>query len=213
MGDIYEAKWQVSVDGVVSTVNMHYEQDQGGDSPTICESVARAIDARCSTQYRACLAKDARIEALYVRKITGQTRPAWQFNFSEYNGTSVGTDAISAQNCLLINLRNSAGLLKRSGRWFISGAPKVDIEAGIWRSVYLTVPVAAWLATVINIPVGPLDGWSGSLRVLRTYIDGVKQEPPVPITVDVVDATVELGTIMKRKGIFSGSAPDLAFPV
>ncbi|GAG59334.1 unnamed protein product, partial [marine sediment metagenome] len=105
------------------------------------------------------------------------------------------------------------GLLKRSGRWFISGAPKVDIEAGIWRSVYLTVPVAAWLATVINIPVGPLDGWSGSLRVLRTYIDGVKQEPPVPVTVDVVDATVELGTIMKRKGIFSGSAPDLAFPV
>ncbi|GAG94559.1 unnamed protein product, partial [marine sediment metagenome] len=37
MGDIYEAKWQVSVDGVVSTVNQHYEQDQGGDTPTICQ--------------------------------------------------------------------------------------------------------------------------------------------------------------------------------
>ncbi|GAG73963.1 unnamed protein product [marine sediment metagenome] len=213
MGDIYEANWQVSVDGVVSTVNMHYEQDQGGDSPTICQSAGAAISDNCLVPYQNILAKDARIEALYVRKLTGQTRPAWQGNFQAMNGTAVGTDAISAQNCLLINLRNSAGDLKRSGRWFISGAPKVDVESGIWRSVYLAGPVAAWLLTVVNIPIGGTDGWSGALRVLRTVIDGVKQDPPIPVTVDIVDPTVELGTQMKRKGVLSGYAPDASFPV
>ncbi|GAG54928.1 unnamed protein product, partial [marine sediment metagenome] len=62
MGDIYEVNWQVSVDGVVSTVNMNYEQDQGGDSATICQSAGAAIEAQCSTAYRNILAKDARIE-------------------------------------------------------------------------------------------------------------------------------------------------------
>ncbi|GAG97055.1 unnamed protein product [marine sediment metagenome] len=213
MGDIYEANWQITVDGVLSTVNMHYEQDQGGDSPTIAQSAAEAIRANCETAYRNILAKDARIEALYVRKLTGTTRPAWQGNLPAANGTAVGVDAISAQNCLLINLRNQAGLLKRSGRWFISGAPKIDIEGGIWRAVYLAGPVAAWLLTVVNIPVGGLDGWSGALRVMRTMIDGVKQDPPVPVIVDSVDPTVELGTIMSRKGIHSGYAPDIDFPV
>lgn len=213
MGDIYEAKWQVSVDGVVSTVNMHYEQDQGGDSPTICQSAAEAINANCSTAYKNILAKDARIEALYVRKVSGTTRPAWQGNFLAANGTAVGVDAISAQNCLLINLRNTAGLLKRSGRWFISGAPKVDVAGGIWRSVYIDTPVAAWLATVLNIPVGGPDGWSGALRVMRTVIDGEEQDPPVAVVVDAIDATVELGTQMKRKGILSGYATDVSFPV
>lgn len=213
MGDIYEAKWQVSVDGVVSTVNQHYEQDQGGDTPTICQSAGVAIQNSCLASYLNILAKDARVEALYVRKITGQTRPAWQGNFQAAQGTAVGVDAISAQNCLLINLRNQAGLLKRSGRWFISGCPKVDVEGGIWRAFYLDNAVAAWLATVVNIAVGGDDGWSGALRVLRTYIDGVKQEPPVPVLVDAVDATSELGTIMSRKGILSGYAPDINFPV
>lgn len=213
MGDIYEAKWQISVDGVVSTVNQHYEQDQGGDSPSISQSAGAAISDNCLVAYQNILAKDARIEALYVRKVTGQTRPAWQGNFQAAQGTAVGVDAISAQNCLLINLRNSGGLLKRSGRWFISGAPKIDVEGGIWRDVYLNGPVAAWLLTVVNIPVGGTDGWSGALRVMRTVIDGVDQDPPVPVIVDAVDATVELGTQMKRKGIYSGYAADVDFPV
>ncbi|GAG80766.1 unnamed protein product, partial [marine sediment metagenome] len=34
-----------------------------------------------------------------------------------------------------------------------------------------------------------------------------------PVTVDAVDATVELGTQMKRKGVLSGYAPDVNFPV
>ncbi|GAG79116.1 unnamed protein product, partial [marine sediment metagenome] len=187
--------------------------DQGGDSPTICQSAGSAIQANCLAAYQNILATDARIEALYVRKLTGITRPAWQGNFQAANGTSIGTDAISAQNCLLINLRNSAGLLKRSGRWFISGAPKNFVEAGIWQDTYLTVTVAAWLATVLNISVGGTDGWSGALRVMRTVIDKVEQDPPVPVIVDSVDPTVELGTIMSRKGVFSGYATDVSFPV
>ncbi|GAG60734.1 unnamed protein product, partial [marine sediment metagenome] len=101
----------------------------------------------------------------------------------------------------------------RSGRWFISGCPKVDVEGGIWRSVYLAGPVAAWLLTVVNIPVGGPDGWSGALRVLVTVRDGEKLPEAEPVIVDTVDPTVELGTQMKRKGILSGYATDVSFPV
>ncbi|GAG84312.1 unnamed protein product, partial [marine sediment metagenome] len=177
------------------------------------QSAAESIRANCEDAYRNILAKDARIEAIYCRKITGQTRPAWQGNLPAAKGTAVGVDAISAQNCLLINLRNLEGLLKRSGRWFISGAPKIDVEGGIWRDAYINGPVAAWLLTVVNIPVGGTDGWSGALRVMRTVIDGEKQDPPVPVLVDAVDATVELGTIMSRKGVLSGYTVDIDFPV
>ncbi|GAI66644.1 unnamed protein product, partial [marine sediment metagenome] len=181
MGDIYEANWQISVDGVVSTVNMNYEQDQGGDSPTICESAAEAINNNCTAVFRNILAQDARIEALYVRKVTGTTRPAWQGNFLAAVGTAVGTDAMSAQNCLLVNLRNLAGELKRSGRWFISGCPKLSVIDGIWLDTYVNVTVQAWLDTVLNIPLGGPDGWTGALRVMRTMVDGEKQDPPIPV--------------------------------
>ncbi|GAG97344.1 unnamed protein product, partial [marine sediment metagenome] len=69
-----------------------------------------------------------------------------------------GTDAISAQNCLLVNLRNLAGELKRSGRWFVSGCPKVSVIDGIWLDTYVNVTVQAWLDTVLNIPLGGDDG-------------------------------------------------------
>ncbi|GAG61875.1 unnamed protein product, partial [marine sediment metagenome] len=186
MGDIYEANWQISVDGVVSTINQHYEQDLGGDSPTISQSAANAIQAQCLVNLQGVLATDARVESLYVRKLTGITRPAWKGNFVQAIGTGLGPDAISAQNCLLINLRNSAGLLKRSGRWFVSGCPKVSVVNGIWAGAFLDGPVDTWTTSTLNIPAGGDDGWSGALRVMRTVIDGEEQDPPVPVIVDSI---------------------------
>lgn len=204
MADLFRASWRTSVDDIVQSFHLVYEQTAGASTATTAQSAAVAIQAHQLAALQAILAQDARVESIYVRKISGGTIPAWKGNLQAANGTHVDPNAISAQNCLLINLRNLAGLLKRSGRLFISGCPHGQLTDGVWDPAFLNGPVFQFMDTLEDVPAGGTDGWAGSLRVLRTYIDGVKQVPPVVVDVDSVDSTTELGTQHARKGELTG---------
>lgn len=212
MADHFRAVWSVSIDDVVCTTSLDYVQTAGGDPGTICQSAANAIQAALLTPFQALLAQQTRVEHLKVHKMDGNTRPAWKGNFANAEGTASGLDPISAQNCLVINMRNSDGLLKRPGRMFISGLPKDDLNAGIWNSIAVNARVDAFMGAALSIPAGGTDGWSGDLVVRRDYIDKIKQVPPVYVPVNQYDYPVELCTQHARKGQLSGFQPELPGP-
>lgn len=212
MADHFRAIWTVSIDDVVCTTSLDYEQTSGGDGGTICQSAAVAIQDQTLTEFRALLSQGTRVENIRVFKMDGNTRPIWKGNFQGTYGTDSGSDPISAQNCLIINHRNSDGLLKRPGRMFVSGLDKGNLAGGIWNAVDVTAKVENFMLAAVQIPAGGTDGWSGDLVVRRDWIDKVKQIPPVYVPVNLWDWAVELGTQHARKGRLSGYQPDIDFP-
>lgn len=203
MADYFEAKWFVSVDDVVATFRMIYEQTGGGTSPEAARSAGAAIQAHQLTALRGMMGEGARVEALYTRKINPPSIPAWMGNFNNAVGTASG-QALHAQQALLINLRNTDGELKRSGRVFIPGMTDSGLTDGIVDATMLSGPVTWYLDTLIDIPAGGTDNWEGQLRVERNQVDGVVLENPIYVVVDAVDATEVLGTQHRRKGELRG---------
>lgn len=206
MADFFEAKWYVSVDDVVATFRMYYEQVSGGETPTSAQSAGVAIQAAQLTALRDLLGTGARVESLYTRKVTGEPIPAWMGNFQDATGTD-GVDALASQQALLINLRNTDGFLKRSGRVFIPGISENAITGGATTDIPYIAKIQTYLETLIDVPAGGTDNWAGELRVQRNQIDGVPTEVPVWVNVDAVDFTDVLGTQHRRKGQLRGYKP------
>ncbi|GAH03056.1 unnamed protein product, partial [marine sediment metagenome] len=105
--------------------------------------------------------------------------------------------------------RNGSGLLKRPGRLFISGCSKSDIEqttppTGGWDADLLDPPVTDFLIAIKTIPAGGGSLFQGEL-VVEQY-EKVEEGPPnyTYVAVDTLDATVEPGSRMSRKGRDTG---------
>lgn len=208
MADFFHILVRTSVDDIVQKFGLYYEATAGGTGPRCAQSAAVAWQANCLTELRACLGAGARVESVYCRKVDGTTAPAWRGNLQDATGTYVGGNAMSAQNCALINLRNSAGLLERPGRIFISGCPKEGLTGGVILGPgTLGFALYTFANKIKTIPAGGTPAWAGELRVRRTIIAGIPQVPPVYVPVDVTDVTQELGTQQKRKGELTGFMP------
>lgn len=203
MGDIFRISTRVSVSDAISEFTLNYDQTAGAEDAESARSAAVAFRDNVLGPLQAILATEARVECFFVRKITGSTIPAWVGNEFDANGT-IPSNSATAQNCLLINLRNAAGLLKRSGRIFVSGCPSGELANGVWKTSFITPFVDNFMAAIKTIPAGGTGNWEGSLIVWKTVTDGVKLDPPVAIAVDSLDATLELGTQHSRKGKLTG---------
>ena len=194
---------RMSVDDVIYKFNLNYRDLVGGDNPQSAQSAAEAWRAQCQILMPAFLSSSSRVESIYVRKADGPTIPAWRGNLNNQVGV-VASDAVSAQNAMLVNLRNSAGLLKRSGRIFVSGLPETALLLGVINSGFITGAVTPWLNSLLVVGPGGTPPWQGQLVVVRNQIDGVPQTPPVLVDVDGIDVTTTFGTIQKRKGQLIG---------
>lgn len=203
MPDFFLVQPKISVDDVVTTLNLYYEQTLGSPSPSSCVGAEFAWRDNCMTELRAMLGNTARVESTKVTKVDGTTIPAWVGNYQEFVGT-ISQNAMVAQNAVLINLRNGAGLLDRPGRLFVSGAPVTALVDGVLDTFAYTALVDTFMATLMSIPSAGTPAWGGELRVRRTVIATVPQDPPVYVPVTSVDVTLELGTQQKRKGRLTG---------
>lgn len=203
MGEKFEAKWSISVDDVVCTFRYIYDQVGGSESPEVARSAGVAISNHQLLFLRNMLGDAARVEALYTRRITGDPVPAWWGNFNNQVGLSSG-NPLHAQQCLLINLRNTEGLLKRSGRVFISGLADTWLVDGVWDAVGFGPTITNYLNRLIDIPAGGTDNWEGKLNVERNQVDGAELPNPIYVEVDAVDYTDTVGTQHRRKGELRG---------
>lgn len=205
MAEFFHILVRTSVDDIVQKFGLYYEATAGGTGPRAAQSAATAWTNQCLAGLRACLAPEARVESVYCRKVDGTTVPAWRGNLNNQVGTGAGgANSLSAQNCMLVNLRNGAGLLERPGRIFVSGVSDQELTDGVLRVAFITATVQPWADTLKSIAAGGSPPWSGDLRVRRTVIAGIPQVPPVYVAVDSLDVTRELGTQHRRKGELTG---------
>ncbi|GAG60038.1 unnamed protein product [marine sediment metagenome] len=208
MGAKYQFQIRTKVDDSIQKFALVYDQTAGSTSSDATKEAIDAWEAQCLPELLDILATDTEVLSIYCRKLDGDSRPTWRKNLNAELGTRTGT-SLSAQNCMIINLRNGAGLLKRPGRIFVSGCAKEDIDqvaptTGGWAPALLDPPVTAFATAIKTIPAGGGSLFEGTL-VVRQYHN---QDPDPPtytyVAVDTVDATVEIGSQMGCKGKETG---------
>lgn len=203
MADFFKCEIRVSVADIVSKMHLYYEQTGGAPGPLSAVGAEFAWRTHCETELRLVLSADARWESTKFTKVDGPTIPAWRTNNQNFIGTGAA-NAMPANNCVIANLRNIDGLLDRPGRLFISGVSSAEINAGLVDAAFITTELTNWYAKLLTIPVAGTPAWGGELRVRRTVIAKVEQDPPVYVPVTSMDTTTELGTQHVRKGELTG---------
>lgn len=208
MGAKYEFLIRTKVDDSIQKFGLVYDQTAGSTSSDATKEAIDAWEAQALPELLDILAIDTEVLSIYCRKLDGDPRPTWRKNLNAEVGTRSLT-SLSAQNCMIINLRNGSGLLVRPGRLFISGCAKEDIDQAVpttggWAPALLDPPVTLFLAAIKTVPAGGGSLFQGEL-VVRQYHN---QDPDPPtytyVAVDTLDATVEIGSQMGRKGRETG---------
>jgi len=203
MPDFFKCEVRVSNADIVSVMHMYYEQTGGAPGPLSAVGAEFAFRTHVQAELRAILSSDARWESTKFTKVDGPTIPAWRGNYQNFVGTGAAL-AMPANNCVIANLRNVDGLLDRPGRLFISGCPNSALFEGLVAAAFKTGALAALYAKLLTIPVAGSPAWGGELRVRRTVIAKIKQDPPVYVPVTSMDTSAELGTQHARKGELTG---------
>ncbi|GAG73773.1 unnamed protein product, partial [marine sediment metagenome] len=165
MGVNFEVLVRCRVDDSIQKFGLVYDQTAGSTGADSTQELINAWEAHCKAELKLILATGTLIMSLYARKLDGESRPTWRKNLEGEVGSRTGT-ALSAQNCLIFNLRNLGGLLKRPGRLFISGCSKDDIEqvvspTGGWDSELLDPPATNFADAIIAIPPGGGSNFAG----------------------------------------------------
>ncbi|GAH05111.1 unnamed protein product, partial [marine sediment metagenome] len=114
MGDKYEILVRTQVDDSIQKFGLVYDQTAGSTSSDATQEAIDAWEDGCLSELQDILASDTLILSIYCRKLSGDSRPTWRKNLVGIDGARSG-NAISAQNVLIVNLRNGSGLLKRPG--------------------------------------------------------------------------------------------------
>ncbi|GAG70111.1 unnamed protein product [marine sediment metagenome] len=203
MPDFFKCEIRVSVADIVSKMHLYYEQTGGAPGPLSAVGAEEAFRVHVKTKLLLVLSIDARWESTKFTKVDGPTIPAWRTNNQDFKGTGAA-NAMPANNCVIANLRNVDGLLDRPGRLFISGVSSAELQDGFVESNFITTELDDLYALLLTIPIAGTPAWGGELRVRRTIIAGIKQDPPVYVPVTSIDTTSELGTQHVRKGELTG---------
>ncbi|GAG61976.1 unnamed protein product [marine sediment metagenome] len=184
-------------------MHLHYEQTGGAPGPLSAKGAEESWRVHVQTELLKVLSIDARWESTKFTKIDGPTIPAWRTNNQNFVGTGAA-NAMPANNCVIANLRNVDGLLDRPGRLFISGVSSAELQDGFVETNFITTELDELYAKLLTIPIAGTPTWGGELRVRRTVIAKIEQDPPVYVPVTSMDTSSELGTQHVRKGELTG---------
>ena len=117
----------------------------GGDGYTVAE----AIDTQLTTKLRDILSTDSVIESYDAAKRIPGHNPAGRFYVSTGTGLRSG-DALSNDNALYINLRQTYTDSAHNGGMFIAGQSATDQSASSWNHYYYTGQVKAFTDAMLG---------------------------------------------------------------
>ena len=198
MADVYRCTIQTRVDDIVSAITLHYEQSGGSTGPLGAQNCAASVANALVGPLADMLATNTTIEGVTARRIKPLPGTTGMKVLADVPGIYTG-DALPAISCLVLNLRNASGLLKRPGRIFISGCSKESVLTGQWRAAWLTAEVTAFGAAILSVGPGGGGDFSGVLVVPRYVNLGVPVNPPTIVYVDTVDHAVTVARQIRRK--------------
>ena len=196
---IVHFKIRQSLHTIINHINVCYQQTGG----PLNEFTARNATAAAAGPWQQFLgdffSHDMRVESFHARVIDAGPFPTNLAETQDTKGAKL-VNAVAAITPLIVNLRNSAGLLKRPGRWNISGFPSPDTNNGAVDTNTKQALETFIEDNLLTISSAAPNEFAGQLVVAQR--SGGNGQPVVwtPVLVDRVDVSSVLGSRITRKG-------------
>jgi len=189
---------QTRVQDKVSALNLVYDQTGGAFGSDAAKRCCQGVVAEIVPDLANVLADDATVEGVSARQIEPLPGNTW-IQSCDVTGGTTGLNAMPANLCLVLNLRNDQGLLDRPGRLFISGCAKDQLDKGYFRDNFLTTWATPLAAAIKKIVGGVGSDFEGQLVVWRTVQNGGELEVPYAVEVTDIDVSPAIGKQRRRK--------------
>jgi hypothetical protein len=196
-GDLWYNKFNCSTNNRAWSFSMWTEETTPLTPANDGNVMSRLLNAHLGTALLNILGVQSFYESVQSwKRWAGSSRPGFVIRQGS-PGTRTG-DAMSNDNCLFINLRQSFADAKYNGGIYISGQSDSDHTANKWTDAYLNGAVTAFtdlLDGFINA-VGPDTGQARIVVVSKTF-----QPPssPVGTNMDVVEAKATDRVMTQRR--------------
>ncbi|GAG81750.1 unnamed protein product [marine sediment metagenome] len=199
---VYLAKLKFSHLTHVWEINVAYLQTAGNVDLKSTQAAGTAIGDAWFLALKASMSEEVTFESVHVRMVDDGPFPTRVQNRIDDIGT-VLQPAIPSLLTVIINLRNTAGALKRPGRVFFSGIPTTALEDGALTSAYRTALEIA-VEDVLTVTDATVQLWTGDLVIARRAVGPGPPFPYTTVAIDQIEVPLELGSQILRKGRKTG---------
>jgi hypothetical protein len=200
---VYLAKLKFSHLTHVWELNVAYLQTAGAVDTESTQAAGTAIGDAWLAALEDYLATTVIFESVHVRMVDDGPFPTRVQNRISDAGT-VGANPIPVIMCVIVNLRNSAGELKRPGRVFVSGIPSTLITDGAFTSATRDLMETDLNDNVLTCTDATVQLWTGDLVIARRAAGPGPPFPYTTVAIDSIDIPLELGSQLHRKGRKTG---------
>ena len=205
-GDLYYNRVNFSTNNRAWGIGFWLEEQDpisaGGDGRT----VAIAAEAQLNAALRNVLSTDSEIESYHAAKRFVGANPAGSAFPTTSDGQRAG-NALPNDNCLYLNLVQTAGEAKNNGGIYISGQSASDVSDSEFDTGYITTQVAALITALLgNFDAVSPEGGRWTLSVLSKTFTPPSTSIGTPLDVTAITASTRVLTQSRRRQLVTGFA-------
>lgn len=178
--DVYLCRLELTTWDVNHSISFHVKDVFGQAEGLGAIQLAIDADANLTNLVQACLAPDTILEAWYALRVNTPENPGLQQLDNIVGNFPTAADSYPPNTCAVFSFRGEDPQLKRAGRFYLGGLPKIAIEGGRLDAAWLAA--AALFGNALEAQFGA--GWQPG--VWRTVDAGIPIVPGLFVQHDEV---------------------------
>lgn len=178
--DVYICKLELTTWDVNHSISFHVQDVFGQAEGLGATQLAIDLDTNLTNLVQPLLAPDTVLEAWYALRVNTPENPGLVQLDNILGNFSLAVDSYPPNTCAVFSFRGDDPQLKRAGRFYLGGLPKIAVEGGRLDAAWLTA--ANVFGSSLEAQFGA--GWQPG--VWRTIDLGVPLVPPIFVQHDEV---------------------------
>ena len=184
--NVIKSQWQMRTDDRVWTFGAHYRCSEGYSAETSAKFLLGGLTTDVGIALGNCLSPDTTVEGLSAHHALPNVAMPAAVVANSNPGTDSGA-AVPPNICAVLSYSTDTGDLVRTGRIYLGGMSKNQLEVGRWKADFVNTELTALMVAIF----GPIvnSGQTFELGVVRRRNAGVPITPIfVPVTFGRVNA-------------------------
>lgn len=166
--DIYYCRLELTTWDVNHSISFHVKDNAGSAEGLGALILVGDLDTALTATIQGLLAPDTILEAWYALREVNSENPGLKQLNNVAGNYPAAVDSYPPNSCAVFSFRGEDPNLKRAGRFYLGGIPKISIDGGKLDTAWLAAADA--LSTLLEAPFGA--GWQPG--VYRTIDLGVE---------------------------------------